>query len=130
MNKYEDLEHKIINSYTEGVTISEAEALAAEFLHAMITLSNDLKNTDLDVRMRKVGTKAIKAQVYLEEAAKGAKKPSDSMLAALIDHNDLVKVGQKEFDEAEAKKEHLERLFAVFKEAHVHYRGISKGRYD
>lgn len=129
-NRYEQLEKKIVTSYSEGVTISDAESLAAEFLEAMLLVSSDLRQADLDTRMRKTGLKAVKAAVLLEEARKGDKKPADSLLAALVDRSELVISEQKSFDTAENEKESLERLFSVFKESHVHFRGISKGKYD
>ncbi len=52
------LESKIQQSYTDGVTLEDAEKLAGEFLGAMMAVSNELKSADLNARMRKVGEKA------------------------------------------------------------------------
>jgi tRNA(Phe) wybutosine-synthesizing methylase Tyw3 len=110
--------------------ISEAETLAGEFLEALLLVSADLKQADLDARMRKSGVKSIKAAVYLEESSKAIKKPTEATLSALVDQNKLVVDQQTALDTAEVNKEHLERMFLVFKEAHVHFRGISKGKYE
>jgi len=68
--------------------------------------------------------------VYLDEAKKQDKKPSDVMLGALVDANDIVAGEQKRFDEAEADRDELERIYNVFREAHIHFRSIAKGRFD
>jgi hypothetical protein len=59
------LETKIQKSYEEGITLEDAEKLAAEFLHAMMQISQQLKSLDLDARMKKAGLKSIKAATYL-----------------------------------------------------------------
>ncbi len=125
-----ELETLIIASYQEGTTVTEAEALATRFLEAQLKVSAELRKADLDSRMRKSGVKAIKAAVYLDEAKKGDKKPSDVMLGALVDANDIVAGEQKRFDEAEADRDELERIYNVFREAHIHFRSIAKGRFD
>lgn len=121
------LEAKITASYESGVTVEEAERLAGEFLHAQIRTSQELKVQDLGCRMRKSGVKAIKAAVYMEAATKTDKKPSDVMLNAIVDINELVQGEQRAFDEAEAAKDDLERFYNIFREAHIFFRGVSKG---
>jgi len=125
-----ELETLIIASYQEGTTVTEAEALATRFLEAQLKVSAELRKADLDSRMRKSGVKAIKAAVYLDEAKKQDKKPSDVMLGALVDANDIVAGEQKRFDEAEADRDELERIFNVFGQAHHHFRSIAKGRFE
>lgn len=125
-----NLENKIKQAYEEGVTTEESEKLAAEFLHAMMTVSSQLKTSDLDARMRKSGVKAIRAVVYLENVAKADKKPSDVMLDAIINNNGLVNKEQESFDKAEVEKDELERYYNIFKEAHIYFRGIAKGKFD
>lgn len=124
------LEGKIQESYEQGVTLESAERLAAEFLHAQISVSAELKKADLDSRMRKSGVKAIRAAIYMEAATKDTKKPSDVMLEAIVNMNELVIGEQKSFDDAEAEKDSLERYYNIFREAHIHYRNVSKGRFD
>lgn len=125
-----ELEITIQEAYASGVSLDEAERLAAKFLHAQIMVSVELKNADLDARMRKAGTKGVKAAVYLGEVSKSDKKPTEAMLAALIDTNTDVMEEQQALDEAESLKADLERYYEIFREGHIYMRGISKGRFE
>jgi hypothetical protein len=98
------LEDKIKAAYESGVTLDEAEKLASEFLSAMIGISEDLRSADLSSRMRKTALKAVKAAVYMNEATKTDKKPTESMLAALIDKNEIVQSEQESFDKVEVEE--------------------------
>ncbi len=126
----EDLEAKIQKTYQEGVTLEQAERLAGEFLHAQMSVSRELTKSDLDSRMRKTGVKSIRAAIYLDCASKGEKKPTEAALAAMVDANDLVLGEQKAFDTAEVRRNELERIYNVFANAHVYYRGIAKGSFQ
>lgn len=126
---YKHLEAKIQNSYTEGNTLEEAEKLAAEFLHAQMKVSDELKNLDLDARMRKSGVKAIRAAIYMDAATKDPKKPSDVMLDAIVNMNDLVQGEQNELDKAEVERSALERYYDIFGNAHIFFRGVAKGNF-
>lgn len=126
----ESIEIKIIATYDEGVTLGEAEKLAGEFLHAQMVVSAELKKADLDSRMRKSGVKAVKAAIYTETCAKSEKKPTESALEHLINMNELVSSEQDELDKAEVDRDSLERYYNIFREAHIHFRGIAKGRMD
>ena len=130
MNKFqalcEELTNQIQESYETGVTIEEAEKLAAKFLYAQIQVSEELRKSDLDARMRKSGTKTIKATVYLEAALKDPKKPSDVLLGALVDTNELVIGEQKRLDEAEVLKSSLDNYMSIFNNAHIYFRNIGK----
>lgn len=123
----EKLEASIQSAYEEGVTVDQAERLASEFLYAQLIVSEELKKADLDARTRKSGVKAIKAAVYMEAATKDPKKPSDVMLQAIVDLNDMVQGEQRSFDEAEVEFSALERYYNVFQNAHVHFRNVAKG---
>lgn len=125
-----ELEAKIVDSYENGVTLEGAEKLAGEFLVAQIHISKELKKSDLNSRMRKSGVKAVRAAIYMEAATKGDKKPSDVMLEAGVNMNELVQGEQNAFDEAEAERDELERLYNICREAHVHFRAIAKGRFE
>lgn len=129
-NLCKKLEKKIVDSYNEGVTIIEAEKLASEFLYAQLAVSSELKKADLDSRMKKSGVKAIRAAIYMQGATSGDKKPSDVLLQAQVDMNELVTGEQQAFDLAEATRDDLERYYNIFREAHIHFRGISRGRMD
>ncbi len=110
--------------------MEEAEKLAAKFLSAQLRLANELRTADLDSRMRKAGLKAIKASVYLAAATivDGGKKPTEAALAAMVDSNEIVSGEQSAFDKAECDRDLLQNYFNVFREAHVFFRGISRGQ--
>lgn len=127
---YEDLTNDIKRAYEDGVTLDQAEKLAAKFLNAQIEVTEALRGLDLDVRMKKTGLKAIKAAVYMNNATKSDKKPSDVLLQAMVDMDELVCENQKSFDEAEVNKQALENYYNIFREAHLYFRGISKGRFE
>lgn len=124
---YKDLEQEIINSYTEGVTLDQAEKLAGRFLHAQLSVSHDLSVSGLDARMRKTGVKAVKAGIYLDICQKSEKKPTEAQIEAQIQTNPLVQTQQNELDAAEVQAQDLERLYNVFQQAHVYYRQMSRG---
>ena len=125
----DELESKIKDSYEEGVTLERAERLASEFLYAQIQVSTVLKQADLDSRMRKSGVKAIRAAIYLDIVSKADKKPTESQISALIDSDSIVTNEQKEFDMAEVDRDALERYYNIFQNAHIFFRGVSKGKF-
>ena len=125
---FAELEKDIQNAYESGVTIEEAEKLAAKFLGAQIRISNVLANTDLDSRMRKSGVKAIKAAVYMDAATKSEKKPSDVMLNNIVDMNEIVQGEQRSFDEADVLKDKYQNYLNICKEGHVYFRQMSKAQ--
>jgi hypothetical protein len=124
------LKTDIEKSYEEGVTIEQAEKLAAKFLAASLTIGEALRVADLDRRMRRSGVKAIKAAVYLDAATKGDKKPSDKLIEAVVNSDKIVAEQQQSFDEAEVYVNQLENFLSVFHEAHLYFRGIGKGQYN
>ncbi len=126
----DDLTAAIKASYEEGVTVEDAEKLAGKFLYAQIQVANELKGQDLDARMKKAGLKAVRSAVYLAEVKKADKKPSDVLLEATVNCDDLVLGEQRSFDEAEVSRDQLQNYFNVFKEGHVHFRTIAKGRFE
>lgn len=126
----EELTAQIQTSYETGVTVDEAEKLAAKFLFAQLSVSTELKKLDLDTRMRKAGLKAVRAAIYMDAASKGDKKPTEAALSATVDLNDLVQGEQSAFDLAEASRDERERYYNIFREAHIYYRGISKAKFE
>lgn len=122
-----ELEGKIESSYQDGIIADDAERLAGQFLVGQMKVSTELRKADLDSRMRKSGLKAIRAAIYMEAATKGDKKPSDVMLQAIVDLNDMVQGEQAAFDAAEVDRDDLERYFSIFQAAHIHFRTIAKG---
>jgi hypothetical protein len=126
----EELTKVLQSAYEEGVTIEQAERLAARFLQAQIVASQELSAIDLDARMRKSGTKAIKAAVYMEHATKTEKKPSDTYLQALVDMDKLVLSEQRGLDEAEVLRDQIQNYLNIFKDGHIYMRGVAKGRFE
>lgn len=126
----ESLKRDIQRTYDDGITMEEAEKLAAKFLYAGIRVGEELKTLDLDRRMKKSGLKTIKATAYLNAATQGDKKPSDKLIEAVIDSDKDVAVAQDTFDQAEVLVNSLSNYLSVFHEAHIYYRGIAKGRFE
>ena len=126
----EELTKDIQTAYEGSVTLDDAEKLAAKFLMGQIEAGKELQAADLDTRMRKSGLKAVKAAVYVEAATKGEKKPTEAMLAATVDMDKLVIGEQEAFDGAEVWKNQLENYLDVFRNAHIYFRGMAKGRFE
>ncbi len=126
----EHLESEIQAAYLDGVSLEKAERLATEFLSAQLRVSSTLKNADLDARMKKSGLKAVKAAAYMSEISKHDKKPTEATISAAIDTNSVVSSEQDKFDTAEVNRDELERYYQIFREAHIHFRGVAKGRFD
>jgi outer membrane protein TolC len=127
---YKVLELKIVNSYTNGITASDAENLAGEFLGAQIQVSEELKQLDLNARLLKSLLKEKKATLFVAKATESEKKPSDTLLNAIVDSNEEVAEAQNQLDSAEVERDELSRLFKIFNDAHIFYRGISKGKFN
>lgn len=125
-----ELEIAIQTAYAEGVSLDEAEKLAAKFLYAQLQVSAELKKADLDAKMRKSGVKAIRAAVYISEVNKADKKPTEAYLSSYIETNEDVVTEQGALDVAEVEKAELERYYDVFANAHIYFRGVSKGRFE
>lgn len=129
-SEFEGLESVFQETYSGNTTIEEAERLAARFLGEMMRVSARLRILGLDVRMKKSGLKAVKGTRYLEEARGSDKKPSDVLIGAVLDTDELVHSAQGALDTAETEQEDLERQYGVFKEAHVFYRGMGRGKFE
>ncbi len=127
---YSELEKEIIDSYESGTTLESAEKLAAKFLHAQLQVSSDLQSADLDARMRKSGCKAIKSAVRTAAISKQEKKPTEGQLEDVVNMDEMVMSEQKSLDEAEVLKASLERYYDIFREAHIFFRGVAKGRFN
>lgn len=125
-----ELKEEIKKVYGFGVTLEEAEKLAAKFLHAQFEVSEQLKSANLNSRMRKSGIKSIRAAVYLEAATKTEKKPSDTYLDALVNSDKLVSGEQEALDTSEVLHQSLQNYFDIFKEGHIFFRGVAKGRFE
>lgn len=129
-DKYEYIRQLVQEAYNCPPDLREAEKIATRFVGSMLDVSMDLQKADLNARMRRTGLKAIKAAVYMKNATATDKKPSDVMLNAQVDQDKLVIDEQNAYDEAEVAADYLRNLYNTLKEAHVHFRGISKARYE
>ncbi len=125
-----NIEDKIVQSYEQGVTLEDAEKLGGEFLYAMMLVSNALKKSDLDSRMRKSGVKAIRAAIYLDIVQRSDKKPTEAQITAMLDTEKIISDEQTAYDLAEVEKNDLERYYSIFQNAHIFYRSVSKGRME
>lgn len=125
-----ELESEILKAYEESITLDDAERLAARFLYGQIQVSNSLKEADLDARMRKSGVKAVRAAVYLKAVTGSEKKPTEAMLESTINTDGTVSTEQDGLDTAEANVAHLTRYYNIFREAHIHFRGLAKGKFE
>ncbi len=128
------IEKTILEAYENTPTMDEAERTAAFFLDARLVVGEQLRQTSLDARMKRTGLKATKAETLLSiiaEATKGdGKKPTESVLGALVDADDNVRKAQEDFDRADVDAADLQNLLEVTKESHIYFRGLSKGRMD
>jgi pyruvate/2-oxoglutarate dehydrogenase complex dihydrolipoamide dehydrogenase (E3) component len=133
MNKtsnFESLKKVIERAYQEGVTVQEAEKYAAQTLLARMEIAENLRALDLDARMKKHGVKAVRGQAYLEEVGKHEKKPTESMLEASVNLNELVKAEETEYAVAEVNSDYAHALLDIFKDAHLYFRSIMKGTFE
>jgi hypothetical protein len=48
----------------------------------------------------------------------------------MIDNHEIVVSEQDSLDKAEVNAEELERYYSIFQNAHIFYRGISKGKFE
>lgn len=124
-----ELETSIQTSYEAGVSMEEAEKLASKFLYAQMQVSNELRKADLDSRMQKSGLKAIRSTIYLDEVSKADKKPSDVLLEAIVNINEVVQGQQNALDLSEVTRDELNRYYSIFQNAHIHFRSIAKGSF-
>lgn len=126
----EELTEDVKRAYESSTSVEESEKLAAKFLLGQIKVGEALKSADLNARMRKSGLKAVKGAIYLEESKKGDKKPTEATLQALVDLNETVSSTQDSFDIAEVERNELENYLSVFRDAHIYFRALSKGRFE
>lgn len=129
-NICEELKVAIERAYDEGVTVPDAEKLAARTLLARLELADQIKSIDLDSKMRKNGVKSIRAAVYMEEISKHDKKPAEAFLDHAVNLNELVGIEEKGFSEAESERDRLKAYLGVFQDAHIYFRSIMKGTYE
>lgn len=125
-----ELEKDVKRSYEEGVTMEEAERLAAKCLNVQLSLARAIRTEDIDSRMKRHGIKAVRASVYMAELEKHEKKPTETFLESVVNLDKLVETAERDYAEADAGKEELQNFFGVFKDAHIYFRGIAKGKFE
>ena len=79
--------------------------------------------------MQKSGLKAIRSTIYLDEVSKADKKPSDVLLEAIVNINEVVQGQQNALDLSEVTRDELNRYYSIFQNAHIHFRSIAKGSF-
>ncbi len=125
----QELEQILVQAYEGETTLAEAERLAARFLVAQMQISGVLRKASLDARMRKTGTKALRAAVYLEIVQKADKKPSEAQISATVDSEGLITTEQNAYDAAEVEAENLKRYYDIFTNAHIYMRSLARGSF-
>jgi hypothetical protein len=125
-----ELKQIIETAYEQGVSVSEAEKLAAKTLVIRIELSQELKRVDLDSRMKKHGVKVTRADAYMTELKKHDKKPVESFLDATITMDGNVIEAEHDYAKADVQRELIQNYLDIFKDAHIYFRGIAKGIYE
>lgn len=127
---YKEIEQAITSAHQEGITLDQAERLAAKTLSAQIQVSEELTSIDLQARMAKSSVKAIKAAVYINIVGSVEKKPTEAAISAIIDSDELVTSSQNTLDKFEVDRDSLHRYYDIFREAHIYFRGVAKGKFE
>lgn len=125
-----ELKEAIDSAYSQGVTIPEAEKLAARTLTIRIELADELKSVSLDMKMKRHGVKAVRANVYMEELVKHEKKPAEAFLENAVNLAESVASEEMAHAEAEAEYQKLVAYLDIFKDAHLFFRNIAKGTFE
>ncbi len=127
---YETIKSEIMRAYEEGVSMPEAEKLAALTLAARIEISEEIKAADLDAKMRKQGVKAVRGGFYLKIIKREEKKPTEAMIAAEIETYEEVNAEEAQLSVAEVESARLKSMLDLFKDAHLYFRQICKGTFE
>lgn len=127
---YETIKAQIMLAYEEGVSIPEAEKLAALTLAARIEIAEEIKSTELDAKMRKQGVKALRGKEYLTIVAAEEKKPTEAMIAAKIDSSADVNAEEEQLALAEVNASHLKSMLDLYKDAHLFFRQVCRGTFE
>lgn len=125
-----ELEESVQAVYEDGVTIEQAEKLAAKMLGAQMKIAMQLASIDLDSRMKKNGVKSVKAAVYMDEISKHEKKPAEAYLENAVNLNELVCKEQDSYERSDAEKNALSTYLGIFKDAHIYFRTVAKGNFN
>lgn len=127
---FSEFRESIQKAYEEGVTMQQAERLAAKTLQIRMLISDEIKSRDLDARMKKHGVKVTRAEAYMEELSKHEKKPAEAYMEHAINQSLLVNASEKMYADAETTKDRLQTYLDVAKDAHLYFRQIAKGTFE
>lgn len=127
---YDELKEAIKKATDEGVSIPDAERLAAKTLTARIELSEEIKTQAIDAKMKRLGVKAVQAETYKKATEGVEKKPTEAALIHTINLNPEVIQEEINHAEAEAELEYKQSLLEIFKDAHLYFRSIMKGSFE
>lgn len=72
----------------------------------------------------------MRAAIYTDICSKADKKPTETAIECAINLEQVVQTEQNGLDSAEVDRDALERYYNIFREAHIFYRGVSKGRFE
>ncbi len=128
-----ELQQSIRKVHTEGVSLEDAERLAAKSLDVLIQIGGMdglIRSKDLDARMKKNGYKTVRAKTYIEIVHRSEKKPTEAAIEAELLTSALVSTSQDQYERAEVEAEALHRLYDIFKDAHIYFRGVAKGSFN
>jgi hypothetical protein len=113
----------------------QAELTAALILEAQKELSEFLADAELISKERKAEVERVEAEQYFlyknkREGLGGESKITDTALNRMVAKDKLVLMAKKEQYEAESDFSKYKNLFGMLKDAHVFFRGLSKGKND
>lgn len=126
----DSVQTSIRECYENTLTMEDAEKLSAKCLDAQLEISKELRNIDLDARMKKSGLKAVKAAVYNDLISKSEKRPTVDQLEHSLNLDSEVSKAQDLLDSGEVDRDELKRYYDVFHEAHVFFRSLAKGAFN
>lgn len=126
----QELKQSIERAYAEGVTMQEAERLAAKTLSVRMMLADSIQVADLDARMRRHGVKAVRASAYMEELSKHEKKPAEGFLENAVNLNPDVAQEEREYATVDTEKDRFFTYLGIMADAHIFFRNVAKGSYE
>lgn len=126
----EELKQSIASASNEGVSIPEAEKLAAKTLTARLALADEIKTLSIDARMRKNVVKVVRSNLYLDLVSKAEKKPTETHLESVLNIDNEVRAEEAAYINAESELQRLETYSDVFKDSHIFFRTVAKGSFE
>lgn len=131
--KYQELRADLKLVSDEGVSLEDAERLAAKFADALLELGGmdgHIQRAVLDAKLKKGSYKTFRAKVYLDTVNASEKKPTETMIESIILTNADVSKAEDAYHKAEEYAESLKRTYDVFRDVHIYFRGVAKGAFN